>query len=210
MAGAGWRSARGSSDRGSAAVDWRACPLDVVKRNVKEDMEFIAELFEQGKIGRVHLLARRTDMQGLGYELRQGNDAGIPRGPLRPESGLPVRELLNPVHDAHGHLPAADGAEIVMMDRLLGREAHAAVPVAVVVVLPLFRKELYGAEKAPASPDGVPHRGIGYVRVETVRLAPDLRGRVGVGIGNKRDFVERRKTPVHRRVGRQPGLDEIG
>ena len=56
------------------ADERRAGPFDIVERSVQQDLELVAELFEQGKVQRVHLLRVHAALQPLGDDLGQGND----------------------------------------------------------------------------------------------------------------------------------------
>ena len=88
-------------------------------------------------------------LQSLGNDLRQRDD-GRETGRIRgTETVFPVRKLRNTVHHAHGHLFAADRAAVIVLHGLFRREAHPAVPVAVVMVFPLFGEELDGARRNP-------------------------------------------------------------
>src|SRR3990172_10890960 len=142
--------------------------FDIIERNVHQDIEFIAEFFKKRKVQRFDLLAAHADLQRLGDDLRKGNDGSKSRRTSRFEPVVPVRELLHPVHHAHGDFPAARGTKVIMVYRLFWREGHAAGAVSVVMVFPFLRKELYGAEKSLFRLDGIHHGEIGYLRIKYV------------------------------------------
>ena len=59
---------------------------------------------------------------------------------------------------------------------------------------------------SPASGAALEKGGVGQLGVEKGRLARQLLGRVRVGVGDQRVAVQVRHAPVHRRIGREAGL----
>ena len=92
-------------------------------------------------------------------------------------------------------------------ERLLRREPHVAFAVAVEMILALLGEELDRADVAVAGLERVADGEVVELAVEEGRLAPELAGRMGVGVGDQTIAVEERHPPVHRRIGGQPGLD---
>src|SRR5581483_5970434 len=84
---------------------------------------------------------------------------------------------------------------------------HFAFAVTVEMVFPLLREKFDGADIAAACFERAADREIVHLAVEGRRLAADLAGRMRIGIRYEPVAVEHREPPVHRRIGREPGLD---
>ena len=146
-------------------------------------------------------LALRADLMDLGEDLGQGNQAlhrtcGLGRCDLLP----PIREVLDPVHDAHRQRLAAYRASAPMFPRLAGREADVAVAVAVQMVLALFGKELQRTPVPLARLQRSAQGEIVQLGVEDAHLPSELFRRMGIGVGHEPEAVQGRDPPVHRRV----------
>src|SRR5262249_58766588 len=109
--------------------------------------------------------------------------------------------------DPDGKRAAADRAAALVGERLLRGQPHAAFAVAVEMVLALVREELDGADVAAASFQRLFDREVVALAVERSRLAAELAGRMRVGIRGQAIAIEERDPPVHRRGGREGGLD---
>src|SRR5262249_60264649 len=100
-----------------------------------------------------------------------------------------------------GYGLAADRAAPVVGARLLGREPHLALAVAVEVILALVGKELDRADIALAAPQRMLDGEIIELAVERRRLPSEFSRRMRVGIGGEEIAVEERHPPIHRRGG---------
>jgi hypothetical protein len=114
----------------------------------------------------------------------------------------PVGQVLDPAQHAHGQRLAALGAAATGLPGALGLPVDPAGPVAVGVVLALFREELQGAGQAAA----VPHREVVRLAGEQGGLAGQRGRRVRVRVRDQAVTVQAGHPPVHRRVGGEPGL----
>ena len=115
----------------------------------------------------------------LGQDLGQRDQAAHRAGGRGRRNLLgPVREVLDPVHDADGERLPAHRAPPPLPPGLVRREADLAAPVAVQVVLALFGKEL---ERAPVPFAGLQRPAKGEVvelGVEDAHLPAELLRRV--------------------------------
>ena len=178
-----------------------ACdPLNIFRRYLPEDGKLRPQLPQHGLIQGLGLFARGGAAGGSGDDLRQRGQVLKGLGALRPEARRTVRQFLHPMLHADGQLLSAHGAQAVPLRRLHRRQADAALPVAVQMVLALLREELHGAQKALSGADGLYQFRIGAARVQQVRLPAQLGGGVGVGVGHQRQPVQGGDPPVHGRV----------
>ena len=197
--------------------------LHVLQRDVVDDLQFRAEPVEQTLVVSGDPLALGADAQNLGQHLRQRYEAadrarGIgrrvatsPRAcdalSLSKSRKVAVGQVVHAVHDADGQRFAAGRAASAQALGLLRQQAQVAASVAVEMVFALFGEEFDRAQIAPA---GFQRRADGEVvefGVEHAGFAPQLFGRVRVGVGHQPEAVQRRHPPVHLRVGRQAGFD---
>ena len=183
--------------------------LHLLRRAFPQDAELRPQALEQAEIGRLHALARRGSAQHVRQQLRQGQKALKGPAVRRRRALRPVGQRLHAVRDADGHALAADRAEVVQLDRAARLQAAAAGAVAVEVVLPLLRKELDRALEPLTRLDGALERGIAPPAGQEVRLAPQLVGRVRVGVRDELKPVQHGAAPVHRRVGGKARLQRV-
>ena len=99
--------------------------------------------------------------------------------------------------------------------RLLRVPGDPAFAVTVVVVFSLFRKEFHGAEKPVriARPQGRGQGLIGEFGIEEIGLTSQFLGRVGIGVGDDGEAIEKTAAPVHGRIAgeaRFHGVDVLG
>ena len=183
-------------------------PADVLQRRLAQDVKFGPQLPQ-------HLLVQPGYFDPAGRQAGGGaNGFGQGRQTLKRQGVLffgpqrPVCQLVYPVVHADGQFFAAHRADASHCLGFLGRQALAAVPMAVEVVLALLGKKLDGAPeplcRAPFQRPG--QGGVGQVDVQQVGLPPQLVGRMGVGVGDQGEPVQGGDPPVHGRVRGEPGL----
>ena len=146
-------------------------------------------------------LALRADLVDLGQDLGQGNQAAHRAGgPGRRGLLPPVRQILDPVHDADRQRLAAHRAAPPVLPGLAGREADVAMAVPVQVVLALLGKEFQRAPVPLARLQRPAQGEVVQLGVEDAHLPSELFRGVGVGVGHEPETVQGRHPPVHRRV----------
>ena len=106
-------------------------PLDVTEIRLAQDVKLAAQLLEHGLVPGLGLFACFRGAGAGGDDLGQGGQAleGLLIGAGLAQGA--VRQLLHPVLHPDGQLLPAHGAQAAQGFRLLGGEAHPAVPVAV-------------------------------------------------------------------------------
>ena len=121
---------------------------------------------------------------------------------------FPVRQLHDAVRNSHRNRLAAGRAASVCRGGLPGSEAHAAFPVPVVVVFPLFSVEFHRSPVPGRFPAAkrVNHRVIGELRLEKSGLPGEFYSRMSVRTGYEREFVEGFDPSIHFRVGGEARL----
>ena len=152
-------------------------------------------------------LALGADVQNLGQHLRQRHEAADRARGGRRRVIVPVGQVVHAVHDADRQRLAAGRAASAQALGLLRQQAQIATPVAVEMVFTLFGEEFDRAQIAPPGLQRRPYGEVIEVGVEDAGFAPQLFGRVRVGVGHQPEAIQRRDAPVHLRVGRQAGLD---
>ena len=115
-----------------------------------------------------------------------------------------IRELLDAIQDPYGNTLATDRAEVIVARGLLRIPGDLAFAMTIMVILSLLRKELHGAEKAVriSRPNGRGQGLIGQFGIEKVCLTSQLLRRVGIGVGNDGEAIEKTAAPVHRWITR--------
>ena len=111
--------------------------------------------------------------------------------------------------DKDGTVLYDNRADPAQSDSLLRREAEAAVSVPVQVVLPLLREKLEGPHESASLLERAAKPFISHLDVEQIRLPPQLGRGMRIGIRDQVVAVERRKPPVHRRVGGKPRFERM-
>src|SRR5699024_3753306 len=112
--------------------------------------------------------------------LRQGRKALERLSIFWAEAHRPVGQLLHTVLHADGQLFAAHRTYTAARGGLDRGQAHAAVPVAVQMILALLRKKLDRTQKALASADRTHERGVIALALYEIRFAAEFGRRVRV------------------------------
>ena len=185
----------------------RAGAHDVFGRDALQDGQLRAEPRERLVVVALDRAARRSASGDLGKHLGERHQVRHRAGGRRRDGLAAVGERLDPMQHADSRGLAAHRAAAAMRDGLGRREPRVAFAVAVEVVLALLGEELDGADIALPGLQRPADGEIVEVAVERGGLAPELAGRMRIGIGGEPIAVEQRHAPVHRRVGREPGLD---
>ena len=183
--------------------------LNVLHRRVPQDVELGTQPGDHVPIEGGVLFALRAASQRGGDNLRQGHQALEVLRPLGAEALRPIGQLLHPVEHPHGQLLPAHRAPPSCRHRLYRRQALAAGPVAVQVVLPLFGEKLQGTQQALAGAQGPAEAVVIGVDVKQIRFTAQFGGRVGVRVGHQLVAVQGGEPPVHGRVGGQAGLQGV-
>jgi len=181
---------------------------DVLEGHGFEQGQFRPQTGQQRVVSPRHLLALRTHLQQLAQDFFERHQASKRRRTWRARRWIvrPVRELLHAVHHTQRDRLATLGTLPGMRACLSRAKANAALAMAVEVVLAFLGKELDGAAIAPACAQGLEHGRVRTLGLKAAGLASQLRRRMGIGVGHQGVAVQGRETPVHGRVGRQPGL----
>ena len=185
----------------------RMDPGDVLDRRLAQHGKLGAERGERAVVGRIRHCREAAELPMISARISGRGTRLVHRAGSGGRRGIFLRAVgqhLDAVGHAHGDRPAArpdSGRRAPCVS--CGDKPHLAGAVAVEVVLALLGEELDGADIALAgfqrAADGEIVRRAGEAR----RLAAELRRRVGVGIGDQPEAVERGQAPVHRRVGGQ-------
>ena len=174
-----------------------------------QDGELVPQLGEHFFIQLGCLFRRGRHARGGRDRLGQGREALKRLGVCRAEARRPVGQLLHAVLHADGQLFAAHRAQAAARGGFGRGQAHAAVPVAVQMVLALLGEKLDCAGKALPGADRAHKRGVIALALDEIRLAAELSRRVRVRVRDQCQPIQRGHAPVHRRVGGQAGLDRV-
>ena len=181
---------------------------DVLDRHLAEDRQLRPERADHAVVHPLDRLRSDAARGDLREHLRQRHQVRHRAGGRgRRHDRAAIRQHLDAMLDADRDLLAAHRAAAAVRERFLRGEPHVALAVAVEVILAFLGEELDRAGIALAGLERAAQREVIHVAIERRRLAAELAGRMRVGVRGQTIAIEERHAPVHRRIGRQPGLD---
>ncbi len=181
---------------------------NILDRHRLQDRQFRSERRDQAVVAARDRLARRPAGVDLGQHFGERHQAFDLAGGGR-RHGLrfaAVGQHLDPVQHADRHRLAAHRAAPAIGERLARGEPRVAFAVAIEVIFAFLGEELHRARVAGPGLQRVLDGEIIHLGVERRRLAAEFLRRMRVGIRHQPVAIEKRQPPVHRRIGRQPGL----
>ncbi len=182
----------------------------VAKGAFAQYVQFIAQRGEQREIALRDLFGGGGDAHAGGQHFGKRHQA-LKRPAARGHGAAlrAVGELLRAVLDADGQFAPAGRAAALKTHGLRRFQTNLAGAVAVQMVLAFLGEELDGAFKALAGLNGVPDGRVTGLAGEQIGLARQLRGRMGVRIGDERAAIKAGDAPVHRRVRGKAGFQRM-